>query len=287
MQENSEFQISLSSSFFASHGQNVIFLARQRGDQSNSNIWHAPIVINLQIIRQTARAKRAIWRCCQPAKSVMLERGKTCQTQAVRNITNMPQRFRTKLEVIILLALLPAIFGLGIVVEVLLAEGLGVDGLSSRLATATPNAALENARAVVAQLRQEVVPREGFVTAYGVSFSDDGFNTLIEWNRDRAVPARDAPAFESLDLRLPCCNYSQPSRDETKNCRCGHHFALEGLSKELLSRDWTRDQVQFEVMRWSRYFYPANALRAELEKRGQLDQFIQAALDELTARGEC
>ena len=158
---------------------------------------------------------------------------------------------------------------------------------SADAATATPSLELIQARARLAHVRDELIPREGQATQYGVTFSDAGYQTLIQWNADFQVEARYADAFESLDLRLPCCEWSTPSRNEEKNCACGHHQVLEGLSKKLLSDGWSRDTVQRQVTLWDRYLFPLEAVRAELGERAQLDPAMQVALAELKARGEC
>lgn len=153
--------------------------------------------------------------------------------------------------------------------------------------TTTPSSALEKARAVLARVRDEVIPHDGLATDYGVSFSQEGYKTLIQWNEEVKVEERYADAFESLDLRLPCCDWSRPSRNEKANCACGHHQALEGLAKKLLADGRPGPVVQVEVNRWARYMYPKEALAAEMERRAQLDPEIKAALEELKARGEC
>ncbi len=153
--------------------------------------------------------------------------------------------------------------------------------------TPTPSSALEKARALLARVRDEVIPRDGLATDYGLSFSQEGYKTLIQWNEEVKVEERYADAFEALDLRLPCCDWAKPSRDEKANCACGHHQALEGLAKKLLADGRPRAAVQVEISRWARYMYPKEALAAEMEKRAQLDPEIKAALEELKARGEC
>lgn len=159
--------------------------------------------------------------------------------------------------------------------------------VSANADAATPSPALIEARAVLARVRDEIVPREGQATHYGVTFSDAGYQTLTQWNADFKVGERYANTFESLDLRLPCCEWSTPSRDEKTNCACGHHQALEGLSKRLLRDGWSGDAAQREVTLWNRYLFPKEAVRAEMEKRAQLDSEMKAALEELKARGEC
>lgn len=194
-------------------------------------------------------------------------------------------------SIVALVVLIPQLVSIGVALPKGLAVSAPASGVtppeSTVTDTATPSPALIQARAVLARVRDEIVPREGPSTPYGVTFSDTGYQTLIEWNADFKVEARYAAAFESLDLLLPCCQWSTPSRDEQNNCACGHHQALEGLSKELLSDGWTPDVVQREVTLWNRYLFPLEAVRGEIEERAPLSPEMNAALEELKARGEC
>ena len=154
-------------------------------------------------------------------------------------------------------------------------------------ATPTDSPAMVLARAVVDRLRAEVVPPEGQATEYGVTFSESGYATLRQWNADIELQGGVARAYQTLDLLLPCCDWSMPTNDETRDCRCGHHQAVEGLSKELLSRGWNSRAIEGQVTLWNRYLLPQEAVRIEMEKRAPLDPEIDAALQELKARGEC
>lgn len=212
------------------------------------------------------------------------------QSRGISEESQMPSRSQANATVAFLVALvlIALISGIMLIPTVVatLQPGRGVSEAASTV-TPTTSPALEKARAILARLRDDVIPREGLGTDYGVTFSDAGYETLIEWNADLKVEARDAGAFESLDLMLPCCDWSKPSRNEESNCACGHHQALEGLAKKLLSEGRALVAVQREVTEWSRYLYPKEALAAEMEKRAQLDPEIKAALEELKARGEC
>ena len=208
---------------------------------------------------------------------------------------------RTNNRIVLLLALLVILLAAGLAFDYLMITEyfpiLPIVGLGSSYEpsivqntpalTPTADAALQNARAVLARMRDQVIPREGQTTEYGVTFNHSGYRTLVKWNQDSKVEPSYANAFESLDLRLPCCDWSKPSRNEKTNCGCGHHQALEGLGKRLLSAGWSRDAVQREVTKWNRYLFPREALRAELEKRDQLNPEIETALEELKAPGEC
>jgi hypothetical protein len=171
-----------------------------------------------------------------------------------------------KLIVIVVVAL---------VLGALLASGLGRDER------------LSEAELILEQVRSEIIPAEGSPTGYGITFSDMGYQTLVAKNRELSVPPGQVEAFEGLDLSLPCCDFKHPSADEAKNCPCEHHQALYSLSKWLLNREYAAAQVQQEVTRWNHYLYPKEALRAEMERRGQLDPKVKAALEELKAKGKC
>ena len=166
-------------------------------------------------------------------------------------------------------------------------RGAPAVSLSSATLTPTASPALEKARAILARVRNQIIPAEGTLTDYGVAFTDEGYRMLMQWNTDLKIDPQHADRFEMLNLMLPCCDWSKPSRDEKTNCACGHHQALEGLAKTLLFEERSTADVQSAVTRWSHYLYPKEALSAEMEKRAQLDPEIKAALEELKARGEC
>lgn len=146
---------------------------------------------------------------------------------------------------------------------------------------------LSEAELILQQVHHEVIPAEGSPTAYGVTFSDAGYKALVTKNKELAIPATKVAAFEGLDLSLPCCAFKNPSADESQNCACEHHQMLYGLAKFLLAQNYSPEQIQTEVGRWHHYLYPKESLRAEMERRGQGDPRIKAALEELKAKGKC
>ena len=150
-----------------------------------------------------------------------------------------------------------------------------------------PGIGLSEAERILEQVRREIIPEEGSPTGYGITFSEAGYQTLVAKNRTLSVPPERADDFEGLDMSLPCCPFQNPSADEAKNCPCEHHQALYGLAKWLLGEDYPQDRVQEEVARWSRYLFPKEALQAEMERRGQVDPKVKAALEELKAKGKC
>ncbi len=130
------------------------------------------------------------------------------------------------------------------------------EGAQTPPTTPTPSTPWGEVQALVARLEKQWIPGSGQAADYGARLTDAGYQTLLAWNNDLNVEPSYADAFESLDLRLPCCDWSKPSRDEKTNCGCGHHQALEGLGKKLSSEGRTREAVQQEVTKWSNYFFP-------------------------------
>lgn len=136
-------------------------------------------------------------------------------------------------------------------------------------------------------LRTELIPAEGSPTAYGASFSTEGYDLLRQWNTTLRPDSGWADDYEALDIRLPCCEASHPYRDETRNCGCGHHQALYGLTKRLLQGGATAGMAQDEVGRWRAFMFPRETLLAEMERRALDDPAFRQALDELRQQGVC
>lgn len=168
---------------------------------------------------------------------------------------------------------------------VLMAGGLGLAGLSAWQAfnPPKPKTALEILEAV----RAKVIPAEGSDAGYGVTFSKAGYDQLVAWYGQYPVNPAWAADYEALDITLSCCDASHPYADETKNCGCGHHQALYGLAKKLLTEGQGRAAVQAEIGRWKAYTFPKETLLAEMQKRAVDDPAVSQALQERIEKGEC
>lgn len=156
----------------------------------------------------------------------------------------------------------------------------------SPIATPTP-AARSEAQALLDRLRQEIIPADGTDAGYGVSFTLAGYNSLLGWNRDVKLTEEQRHDFAGLHVRLPCCGFADTVVDEAQNCACGHHVALYGVAKRLLADGQDRAAVQREINRWARYFFPKEALIAELVRRAEYDPAMSRTLEELKAQGGC
>lgn len=97
----------------------------------------------------------------------------------------------------------------------------------------------------------------GEKTEYGVTVDDAGYQQLLQ--AAQAVPL--TPAMEKLvvglNVELPCCGFKQLQAKD--NCQCGHHIAMFGLAKLMASKGYGRDQIQSELDRWKKLFYPNGA----------------------------
>ena len=156
----------------------------------------------------------------------------------------------------------------------------------SPVATPTPTIRRE-VSLVLDRLRQEIIPAEGADAGYGASFTVAGYNSLLAWNTEVKLSEGRQHDFAGLHVRMPCCGFADTVEDETQNCACGHHVALYGAAKKLLAAGWERAEVQQEINRWARYFFPKEALVSELVRRAAFDPEMSQALEELKAKGGC
>jgi hypothetical protein len=147
--------------------------------------------------------------------------------------------------------------------------------------------AASDALEILTQVKAEVIPAENRPTRYGVAFNAAGYETLLMWKDRYPINPSRASDFEALNVTLPCCAFTTPSADESKNCGCGHHLAVYGLAKKLLADGYNRAETQAEIARWVAYLFPQEALKAELERRALTDPVINQALQELKEKGEC
>lgn len=153
--------------------------------------------------------------------------------------------------------------------------------------SSTASQVSQSSKELLDKVRAETVSAEGTSTKYGVSFTSDGYQTLLSWHCQYKVTKAQARAYEALDLTLPCCAFGHPSADEEKNWGCGHHQALYGLSKRLFDQGYGTKATQAEVSRWGAYFFPRETLLATLNERAGSDPQVKQALEELKQNGGC
>jgi len=94
----------------------------------------------------------------------------------------------------------------------------------------------------------------GNKTSYGITYDNDGYNKLLEYEQSIQLSAEQKKKIAGLNVQMPCCGYAQ--LDPDNNCGCGHHVASLGLAKLLASKGWSTSAMQTEMNKWIGLFYP-------------------------------
>ncbi len=76
----------------------------------------------------------------------------------------------------------------------------------------------------------------GPMTEYGLSLDAAGYQQLIQMKNKITLSQSQLKEFVGLDVSISCCGFK--TLQATGNCECGHHVALESLSKLLASKDY-------------------------------------------------
>lgn len=128
---------------------------------------------------------------------------------------------------------------------------------------------------LVQQIYNEVVPKEGSPTDYGLTFSEQGLQTLVDYQLI-SLTGEDQQRYikigSSPDTACEyCCGIGERGalRDDGNiACGCAHNIALAGLIKFLIQQGYTDEQILEEIQRWKAYFFPRGYVIEVLEERG-------------------
>jgi len=129
---------------------------------------------------------------------------------------------------------------------------------------------------IAQQIYEEVVPNEGEQTGYGIAFSTDGMNTLVNYYRSIELTGNEQERFINIGTKPDtsceyCCGIGEGAaitEDGRAKCGCAHHLALIGLIKYLIQQGYTDEQILDETQRWKAYFFPQGYVSEVLEERG-------------------
>lgn len=94
----------------------------------------------------------------------------------------------------------------------------------------------------------------GTTSAYGITYDDAGYQTLLKAAKDVKLDTAGTNTIVDLDILLPCCGVKQLKA--SGNCECGHHIAMFGLAKTLAKQGYERAAIQDELNKWKQIFYP-------------------------------
>lgn len=131
-----------------------------------------------------------------------------------------------------------------------------------------------NLQSKVQQIKEEVLPKEGSSTGYGVKFSTSGMNQMVGWYQDIQLSGDEKNRYIELGTKDNtaceyCCGATKALRSDGQSaCGCKHNYALAGLIKYLVKNtDYSNQEILEEVGKWKGYFFPKQTLAEELQKR--------------------
>jgi hypothetical protein len=140
---------------------------------------------------------------------------------------------------------------------------------------------------IIEDLKAKIIPAQNTQTPYGLAFNDHGYHQLLSFEKDiKLEEGLYKNGLARKDVFLPCCRFDRMKEDYSENCQCGHHLALYGLGKKLIQLGST-EQVQSEIDRWKRFFFPREYLQMELEKSASATAEVRRALEEFKSEGGC
>lgn len=106
----------------------------------------------------------------------------------------------------------------------------------------------------VPQSHEGVSAVAGDMSEYGITYDSAGYEQLLKAAKDVNLDAGQTKEIVGLDVEMPCCGVK--TLQASGNCECGHHVALYGLAKLLVSKGYDRAKVQGEIDKWKDVFYP-------------------------------
>lgn len=86
------------------------------------------------------------------------------------------------------------------------------------------------------------------------SLDSQGYQELLNYEKTITLTSEQNKQITGLNIELPCCGFQKIQA--SGNCACGHHLALYGLAKYMISNGYDRTQIQNEIDRWKLVFYP-------------------------------
>jgi len=89
---------------------------------------------------------------------------------------------------------------------------------------------------------------------YGLTYDQAGYNQLLGYAKSINLDNEQTNKIVGLNVEIPCCGFKTLQAEG--NCECGHHVAMYGLAKLLVSKGYSRDKIQVELNKWGQLFYP-------------------------------
>jgi len=106
----------------------------------------------------------------------------------------------------------------------------------------------------VPQAHDGVSATSGGMSEYGLTYDNAGYESLLQAAKSVNLDASQTKLIVGLNVQMPCCGFT--SLQASGNCECGHHVALYGLAKLLVSKGYDNAKIQEEIDKWKIVFYP-------------------------------
>jgi hypothetical protein len=176
-----------------------------------------------------------------------------------------------------------------------LSKGVSISGRivekTPQITTQTEPTGEQASSDIVQQIYDEVVPKEGAQTDYGITFSNEGLQTLVGHQRSISLSGEDQQRYIKIGTSPDtaceyCCGIGERGalRDDGNiACGCAHNIALAGLIKYLIQQGYTDEQILDEIQKWKAYFFPRGYVTEVLQERGISPESVGLP----TQRGGC
>lgn len=94
-------------------------------------------------------------------------------------------------------------------------------------------------------------------------YNQAGYEQMLQHYKAIKLDNAQSKTVAGLDVELPCCGFKDilTNSDGTANfagsCHCGHHDAMYGLAKYMVSNGYGRNEIQKELNAWKGVFFPS------------------------------
>ncbi len=125
---------------------------------------------------------------------------------------------------------------------------------------------LESADAKKAQ--DQVIPKEGSKSGFGLIFGLDSFVDQKGWSKSIAVDLKWKDIYDKIVTSVyhPCCGVTISTND------CGHAIAMTGLTRKMLQDGQNEEQIRSEILSWQKYYFPKHyVIMALAAKKAGMD----------------
>jgi hypothetical protein len=136
-------------------------------------------------------------------------------------------------------------------------------------------------------ITEEIIPRKGTKTSYGLSISLSNLPQFLDWHYDIDLDTKESSVLRDalVELVAPCCDDNTMLKCccEIGEQACNLVRSGKGLAAYLIhDRGFTTEEVYGAVLQWLRFARPDYYVARELKERG-----LNPRHYDLTTFGSC